>query len=70
MKKYFNVSIEFDKQIVDQILDDAIRNGSKGYVCSVESNNLTVANINKRFNNVVNNALVNICDGSVLASIL
>jgi N-acetylglucosaminyldiphosphoundecaprenol N-acetyl-beta-D-mannosaminyltransferase len=70
MNKYFNVNLEFDKQVVDSIIEDAIVTGKKGYVCSVESNNLTVANKNKAFGDVVNNALVNICDGSMLALIL
>lgn len=70
MQKYFNVNLEFDPSKVDEIIDNAIVNGGKGYVCSVESNNLTVANKNNEFGRVVNNALVNICDGSVLATIL
>ena len=43
---------------------------AKGYVCSVESNNLTVANKDPEFLRVLNGALINICDGSVLALIL
>lgn len=70
MQKYFNVQLEFDKKKVDQIIEDTIRNKDKGYICSVESNNLTVANKNNEFNHVLNSALVNICDGSVLAKIL
>lgn len=70
MQKYFNVNLELDSQKVDEIIDSTISGGGKGYVCSVESNNLTVANKNKDFGIVVNNALVNICDGSMLAMIL
>jgi len=70
MKKYFNVYIEFDKDKVNTIIDNTIKEQGKGYVCSVESNNLTVANLNKAFNDVLNQALVNICDGSILALIL
>lgn len=70
MQKYFNVNLEFDAEKVDHIIESTIAEGGKGYVCSVESNNLTVANKNKEFGEVVNNALVNICDGSVLAMIL
>lgn len=70
MQKYFNVNLEFDSSKVDNIIHDAIEHGERGYVCSVESNNLTVANKNEKFGEVVNNALVNICDGSVLALIL
>ncbi|MDL2262552.1 WecB/TagA/CpsF family glycosyltransferase [Bacteroidales bacterium OttesenSCG-928-I21] len=67
---YFNVRLEFDKQKFDQIIDNAIQNGTVGYICSVESNNLTVANTSSDFLNVLNGALVNNCDGSVLAKIL
>lgn len=69
-KKYFGIELEFDKQKVDSIIDETIKILGKGYVCSVEANNLTVANKNPEFLNVVNGALVNICDGSNLANIL
>ncbi|MBR6047976.1 MAG: WecB/TagA/CpsF family glycosyltransferase [Bacteroidaceae bacterium] len=69
-KKYFNVRIEFDKDKLDQTIFDAIEKGEPGYSCSVESNNLTVANQNPEFLEVLNGALVNNCDGSVLAKIL
>jgi N-acetylglucosaminyldiphosphoundecaprenol N-acetyl-beta-D-mannosaminyltransferase len=67
---YFNVELEFDRHKVDTIIQDTIFTKSKGYVCAVESNNLTVANRNPEFLKVLNGALVNICDGSVLALIL
>lgn len=69
-KRYFNVRLEFDKEKFDNIIFDAIENGTAGYSCSVESNNLTVANQNPEFLEVLNGALVNNCDGSVLAKIL
>lgn len=68
--RYFNIKIEFDVNRVDSIIQSTIANKGKGYVCSVESNNLTVANRNPEFLKVVNGALVNVCDGSVLAKIL
>lgn len=70
MGVFFNINIEFDKDYVDRTIDDAIQNNVVGYVCSVESNNLTYANTHDDFLKVINNALVNICDGSVLASII
>lgn len=70
MKPYFNVLLEFDKTQFDKTIFDAIENGTVGYSCSVESNNLTVANKNPEFLKVLNGALVNNCDGSVLAKIL
>lgn len=67
---FFNIKLEFNKEKFDQIIDDAIKDGRTGYVCSIESNNLTVANTNLEFLNIVNGALINNCDGSVLAQIL
>ncbi len=69
-QKYFNVKLEFNKEKLDSIIFDAIETGKVGYVCSVESNNLTVANNNSAFLKVLNGALVNNCDGSMLAKIL
>lgn len=69
-KKYFNVKLEFNKKRLDGIIENAILTDKVGYVCSVESNNLTVANLNPGFLQVLNGALVNNCDGSVLAKIL
>ena len=62
-KRYFNVRLEFDKRKLEQTIENAIKEGTVGYVCSVESNNLTVANNNSEFLNVLNGALVNNCDG-------
>jgi len=70
MQTYFNVQLEFDKFIVDSTIQNTISTQGKGYVCSVESNNLTFANNNPEFLRVINNALVNICDGSVLSVII
>lgn len=69
-KRYFNVRIEFDRDRFDAIVFDAIQHDIPGYSCSVESNNLTVANRDPKFLEVLNGALVNNCDGSVLAKIL
>lgn len=69
-KTYFNVKIEFDKEKLDNTIFKAIENGIVGYSCSIESNNLTVGNRNPAFLDVLNGAIVNNCDGSVLAKIL
>ena len=69
-KTYFNVKIEFDREKLDRTIFKASEDGTVGYSCSVESNNLTVANKNPEFMKVLNGALVNNCDGSVLAKIL
>ncbi|MCA1745266.1 MAG: WecB/TagA/CpsF family glycosyltransferase [Bacteroidales bacterium] len=70
MGLFFNVRLEFDKEKVDRTIQNAIEENIAGYVCSVESNNLTHANTHPDFLKVVNGALVNICDGSVIAAML
>ena len=70
MKKYFNICLEFDTEQVDKIIQSTIAEKGKGYVCSIESNNLTYANNNPDFLKVVNGAVVNICDGSNIAWLL
>ena len=67
MNKYFNICLEFDAERVDEIIQSTIANKGKGYVCSIESNNLTYANKHPDFMEVVNGATVNICDGSNIA---
>lgn len=70
MQYYFNIKLEFDKNKADQIIHQTITSGGKGYVCLIESNNLTVANKDTAFREVVNHALLNVCDGSNVAWVL
>jgi N-acetylglucosaminyldiphosphoundecaprenol N-acetyl-beta-D-mannosaminyltransferase len=70
MRKYFNIYLEFDTERIDEIIQSTIAEKSKGYVCSIESNNLTYANRHSDFLKVVNEAIVNICDGSNIAWLL
>ncbi|MBN2638842.1 MAG: WecB/TagA/CpsF family glycosyltransferase [Bacteroidales bacterium] len=73
MEKYFNIKFEFDHLEVDRIIEESIKTGGKGYVCSVEGNNIALCQVDQHVRSVVNNSLVNICDGSsiaILASII
>jgi len=67
MKKYFKVKLELDPNEVDRVIEKSISEEIKGYVCSVERNVMTTAHNSVEYRNVVNNALVNICDGSFVA---
>ena len=67
---YFNVKLEFDHEKVENDIINAIDKGTPHYVCAIESNNLTVANKNPQFRQIVNSSLVNCCDGSVVAKML
>ncbi|MFZ4400943.1 MAG: WecB/TagA/CpsF family glycosyltransferase [Bacteroidales bacterium] len=66
-QKYFNVNLEFDKEKVDSIIEETIKKGEKGYVCSVEGNILAMTYRNQRYLDIVNSSLVNICDGNSIA---
>ncbi len=62
--------MEFDPNRYDQIIEDAVKNNVPGYVCAIEANNLSIAYKNDDFLEVVNGALVNSCDGMIVAKIL
>lgn len=70
MEKYLNVFLELNNDRVDEVIQSAIRDKQKGYVCSVERNVVTMANIDPLYNQVVNNALVNICDGNFVIKVI
>lgn len=67
MKKYFNVFFEFDHTEFENIIETNIKSGVKGYVCVVDGNVLALANRDEAYKTIVNNSLVNACDGSSIA---
>lgn len=67
MNKYFNIYLEFDRLKVDYAVREAIEQKGKGYVCVVDGNVLATATKNSDYKNIVNGALVNLCDGSSIA---
>ncbi len=66
----FNIKMEFDHHNIDEKIHNAIAENKKGYICCIESNNLTIANNNYFFRSIINNSLINICDGSILAILI
>jgi N-acetylglucosaminyldiphosphoundecaprenol N-acetyl-beta-D-mannosaminyltransferase len=64
---YFNVNFEFDETLLMSKIDDCISNEKVGYVCVVDSNVLTNANKDRFYLQILNNSLVNTCDGSSIA---
>lgn len=67
MQKYFNIFLEFDHKIFNSIIEDTIKERNKGYVCMVDANVLTMAQHNLQYQHVLNNSLINTCDGSSIA---
>lgn len=70
MTKYFGINIEFDNQVIHNIIGDTIFNNSKGYVCSVDGNNFSKAQVDPAFLDLLNNGVVNNCDSAWLPVIL
>jgi UDP-N-acetyl-D-mannosaminuronic acid transferase (WecB/TagA/CpsF family) len=67
MTRLFNVNFEFNKSIVNEKVAKNIKTQSKGYVCVVDGNVLSNTYIHSSYNNIINNSLLNICDGSSTA---
>lgn len=68
MDHFFNINIEFEHDVVEKIIQDHIREEKRGYVCVVDGNVVSVADRDVIYQNIINSAIVNICDGSYLAS--
>ena len=69
MQKYFNIFLEFNHKVFYSFIEDAIKDRNKGYVCVVDANVLTMAQNNLQYQHVLNNALINTCDGSSIATL-
>jgi N-acetylglucosaminyldiphosphoundecaprenol N-acetyl-beta-D-mannosaminyltransferase len=68
MEKYFKIQFEFDHAKLEKtIIDNSLVN--KGYCCFVDSNVLVESHLehNNGILQVLNNSLVNSCDGSYIA---
>lgn len=70
MEKYFNINYEFDPKKVDEIIFEHITNKKAGYVCSLDGNNLVVANTNPDHMAILNEAIVNNCDSAWIPMII
>lgn len=67
MKKYFNIPIEFEKETVLETIRRTAENNKKAYVCVIDGNVLTTSYNNIKYREILNNSLINICDGSSIA---
>lgn len=69
MTEYFGVNLEFDHDEFYRKIEKAIKNKS-AYVCVVDANVLTIANRDAGYRKILNQSLVNTCDGSSIAFLL
>ena len=63
----FNIHIEFSPQILRNTIEQHIRDHEKAYVCVVDGNVLTMAQMDLQYRKIVQNATINTCDGSSIA---
>ena len=66
MKKYFNIQLEFNHSRLEKVVEETSKKG-KGYCCFVDLTSLVFSYKNVDFRNILNNSLVNSCDGSYIA---
>ncbi|MBX2976371.1 MAG: WecB/TagA/CpsF family glycosyltransferase [Ignavibacteriaceae bacterium] len=67
MQKYFNIKFEFDRTTFKKAVVDSIIEKKKGYICVVDGNVLAQTLKNKQYNSIINNSIVNACDGSSIS---
>ena len=67
MQKYFNVFLEFDHNRFHSVIKETIATKGKGYICVIDANVLTMAQNDFEYRSVLNNSMVNTCDGSSIA---
>lgn len=66
----FNISVEFDKNRLHQIIESCISHIQKGYICFADANVLSIARKDKDYLVVLQNAMVNSCDGGSIATMV
>lgn len=62
-----NIPIEFRKSFIRDLVNENIKKGETGYICTINANIIAEASQNLSFLNILRNSLINICDGSVLS---
>jgi len=63
----FKVQFEFDREIAIHKIIQTTNRDKKGYVCVIDGNSLSNTINNDDFLNIINNSILNICDGSFIA---
>jgi N-acetylglucosaminyldiphosphoundecaprenol N-acetyl-beta-D-mannosaminyltransferase len=69
MQRYFDILFEFDQNKFNGIITDSIEQKKKGYICVVDGNVLAETVRSASYKEIINNALVNSCDGGSIAKI-
>ena len=70
MKEYFGVKCEFDRGVVDSIIQFHIKQGIPGYVCATDWGNFKRAIKDPNYLRVINSSIVNNCDSSWIPMVI
>ena len=62
--KCFGIHLTFGSKNIDELIESYCESSKKGYSCLVDINVITNALNNKNYNQIINNASFNTCDGS------
>ena len=68
--KVFEFTIEFDRSTLHRVIESCAIGGKKGYVCFTDANVLSIARADKDYLKILQNAMVNSCDGGSIATIV
>ena len=66
----FDFNIEFDRQILHKVIESCAKEGNKGYVCFADANVLSMARSDEEYLKILQNAMINSCDGGSIATIV
>lgn len=68
--KVFAINIEFDRSILHGVVESCALDGKKGYICFADANVLSIARSDGNYLEILQNAMVNSCDGGSIATIV
>ena len=66
----FSIKIEFDRSALHGAVESCVVEGRKGYVCFADANVLSIARSDDNYLNILQNAMINSCDGGSIATIV
>jgi N-acetylglucosaminyldiphosphoundecaprenol N-acetyl-beta-D-mannosaminyltransferase len=67
MENYFGINFMFNRLEIHKLINKQISIKQKGYVCVVDGNVVTHSFKYPKFNEILNNSMLNLCDGSSIA---
>ena len=67
MANVFSLHIEFDRDVFTNKIFTLIKERRKGYVCVIDGNVLAMTYRDRTYQDIVNAACINTCDGSSIA---